>query len=223
MVAARRYCVRVQRRFTEAMPRVDPEIVRPVGERALAARFVLVCVGWGAVACAFIGVFVPGMPTTVFVLVAAYCFARSSPASPRGWPTTAGSGRPSDASSTRAGCRQPRSEEHWPRCGRPSSCRALSCYPRPAWRLRPLLRQEWSVRWRSSSPCLHCPSRDRGILGSFGAQRLARCFGAALREREGFWGLAARAARKRSGAWGPPRSDRAGVRSRALIKTSSGS
>lgn len=71
--------MRVQRRFTEAMPRVDPEIVRPVGERALAARFVLVCVGWGAVACAFIGVFVPGMPTTVFVLVAAYCFARSSP------------------------------------------------------------------------------------------------------------------------------------------------
>lgn len=34
--------------------------------------------GWCAVALAFVGVFVPGMPTTVFVLAAAYCFARSS-------------------------------------------------------------------------------------------------------------------------------------------------
>ena len=35
--------------------------------------------GWCAVALAFVGVFVPGMPTTVFVLAAAYCFSRSSP------------------------------------------------------------------------------------------------------------------------------------------------
>jgi uncharacterized membrane protein YbaN (DUF454 family) len=35
--------------------------------------------GWCAVALAVVGVFVPGMPTTVFVLAAAYCFSRSSP------------------------------------------------------------------------------------------------------------------------------------------------
>lgn len=35
--------------------------------------------GWCAVALAFAGVFVPGLPVTVFVIVASYCFARSSP------------------------------------------------------------------------------------------------------------------------------------------------
>lgn len=79
MAALRRYRERVQRRLFGAMPRVTEHTVRPVGVRAMPARLVLVCAGWGAVACAFIGVFVPGMPTTVFVLIAAYCFARSSP------------------------------------------------------------------------------------------------------------------------------------------------
>lgn len=36
-------------------------------------------VGLLSVALGFVGVFVPGMPTTVFVLAASYCFARSSP------------------------------------------------------------------------------------------------------------------------------------------------
>ena len=35
--------------------------------------------GWCAVALALVGVFVPGMPTKVFVLAAGYCFSRSSP------------------------------------------------------------------------------------------------------------------------------------------------
>jgi uncharacterized protein len=35
--------------------------------------------GWLAVALALIGVAVPGLPTTVFVLAASYCFSRSSP------------------------------------------------------------------------------------------------------------------------------------------------
>lgn len=36
-------------------------------------------VGWCCVALGFAGVFVPGLPTTVFILAASYCFARSSP------------------------------------------------------------------------------------------------------------------------------------------------
>lgn len=35
--------------------------------------------GWCAVALAIVGIFVPGLPTTVFVLAASYCFSRSSP------------------------------------------------------------------------------------------------------------------------------------------------
>lgn len=79
MAASRRYRERVQRRLFGATPRVTEHTVGPAGVRAMPARLVLVCVGWCAVACAFIGVLVPGMPTTVFVLIAAYCFARSSP------------------------------------------------------------------------------------------------------------------------------------------------
>ena len=36
-------------------------------------------VGWCAVALAIAGVWLPGLPTTVFVLAASYCFSRSSP------------------------------------------------------------------------------------------------------------------------------------------------
>lgn len=79
MGGARRYRERVQRRFTDAVPRVNEEVNAPVSVRQVPARLLLVCVGWCAVACAFIGVLVPGVPTTVFVLAAAYCFARSSP------------------------------------------------------------------------------------------------------------------------------------------------
>jgi uncharacterized protein len=35
--------------------------------------------GWCAVALAIAGVLLPGLPTTVFVLAASYCFSRSSP------------------------------------------------------------------------------------------------------------------------------------------------
>ncbi len=42
-------------------------------------RIVYGSLGWCAVALAFAGVFVPGLPVTVFVIAASFCFARSSP------------------------------------------------------------------------------------------------------------------------------------------------
>jgi uncharacterized membrane protein YbaN (DUF454 family) len=42
------------------------------------ARLLYGGLGWCAVALAIAGVIVPGLPTTVFVLAASYCFSRSS-------------------------------------------------------------------------------------------------------------------------------------------------
>lgn len=43
-----------------------------------AARLLLLAAGWLSLTLGVIGIVVPLMPTTVFVLLAAYCFARSS-------------------------------------------------------------------------------------------------------------------------------------------------
>lgn len=43
------------------------------------ARLLYGGAGWCAVGLAFAGVFVPGLPVTIFVITASYCFARSSP------------------------------------------------------------------------------------------------------------------------------------------------
>jgi len=48
--------------------------------RCSARRALFAALGVLSVALAFIGVFVPGLPTTEFVIAAAYLFSRSSPA-----------------------------------------------------------------------------------------------------------------------------------------------
>ena len=48
-------------------------------DRAAAGRLILGSLGVLCVALGIIGVFVPGLPTTEFVLAASYLFARSSP------------------------------------------------------------------------------------------------------------------------------------------------
>lgn len=48
-------------------------------DAAVPTRMIYGGLGWCAVALGLAGVIVPGLPTTVFVLAAAYCFSRSSP------------------------------------------------------------------------------------------------------------------------------------------------
>ncbi|MGZ9811756.1 YbaN family protein [Pseudoroseicyclus sp. H15] len=43
-------------------------------------RWVYMGLGWLAVALGIVGIVLPGLPSTVFFILAAYCFARSSPA-----------------------------------------------------------------------------------------------------------------------------------------------
>ena len=45
---------------------------------ALVVTIILITVGWCCVGMAFIGIFVPGIPTTIFLIVALWAFARSS-------------------------------------------------------------------------------------------------------------------------------------------------
>jgi uncharacterized membrane protein YbaN (DUF454 family) len=54
-------------------------VAADVVARSKVVRAVWFSIGWLAVAIGAVGIVVPGLPTTVFFIVAASCFARSSP------------------------------------------------------------------------------------------------------------------------------------------------
>ena len=41
-------------------------------------KFILITIGWSCVGLAFVGTFVPGIPTTIFLIIALWAFAKSS-------------------------------------------------------------------------------------------------------------------------------------------------
>lgn len=57
----------------------DPLTPSPDVARSRPVRWAWFVAGWIAVAIGSIGIVVPGLPTTVFFIVAAYAFSRSSP------------------------------------------------------------------------------------------------------------------------------------------------
>lgn len=52
--------------------------MRPVIVARTPAKYCYAAIGWGAVGLALAGTFVPGLPTTIFVIIASYCFSKSS-------------------------------------------------------------------------------------------------------------------------------------------------
>jgi hypothetical protein len=81
------YGVRAPGRSVEEAVMTDTSIARASFNLALTA------VGWGAVGLGTAGLFVPGLPTTVFVLIAFYCFPGVRRALRGGFWSTVGWGR----------------------------------------------------------------------------------------------------------------------------------
>lgn len=53
--------------------------VQPVPATSRPLRWVLACLGVTCVAIGAVGVVVPGLPTTIFLIIATWCFAKSCP------------------------------------------------------------------------------------------------------------------------------------------------
>ena len=49
-------------------------------ERSRLSRWIMAAVGISSVGMGALGVFVPGLPTTIFLIIAVWCFSRSCPA-----------------------------------------------------------------------------------------------------------------------------------------------
>ena len=64
---------------TEPLPDRQPATQAPATARAAPVRAVWLLAGLVAVGLGGIGIVVPGLPTTVFFIIAASCFTRSSP------------------------------------------------------------------------------------------------------------------------------------------------
>ena len=62
----------------DATPKNDPDGPVFDGMDRCGARWTLIAFGWLNVGIGFVGVFMPGLPTTVFLIIALWAFSKSS-------------------------------------------------------------------------------------------------------------------------------------------------